>query len=552
MATADAGEINLEAPPAEPTPTLRGRWRYGAGLLAIGVVAQTCLWIHFAEDSTFSKMSVLWVWPATLFAFSIWWTFFSGWSWGVRLGAWGLLMGAGAAFNAVFRIDGSDGDMIPTLAYRWSPTPEERAAAYWRQQSPPATGVPPEATVAETPVAEAPLVAGDDDWPGYRGAQRDGVVRGAGFRKDWDARPPQELWRHPVGLGWSSFAVIGDLAITQEQRDADETVVAYDLATGQQRWIHADPVRYSTVAVNGGDGPRATPVIDGPFTYTVGGTGVLNCLRTRTGERVWTRNILEDAGKGGKPADNIQWGVSAAPLVVGELVIALAGGTAGRSVLAYDRQTGAVRWADGQFPASYGSPRVEELLGVPQVVTPHGTGFAGLALEDGRVLWNFPWENMPKVNSAQPIKLDDQSLLVGIGYGIGATRVKLSADAGDWTAKAEWKSNKFKLKFNDAVFRDGFAYGLDDGILTCLDTATGKTKWKGGRYGYGQLLLHEDTLLVLGEDGAAALVAAQPERFAERARLKMLDGTTWNHPAVAHGKLLVRNGTEAACYDVAP
>uniref|UniRef100_A0A7C2P2J0 Pyrrolo-quinoline quinone repeat domain-containing protein n=1 Tax=Schlesneria paludicola TaxID=360056 RepID=A0A7C2P2J0_9PLAN len=490
-------------------------------------------------------MSVLWVWPATLFAFTLWWLFASGFSWRVKLSPLIALVVLFVAFAAVFRIDGSDGDMVPTLSYRWSPTPEARAREYWKQLA-----VPNEP--ASEPVLE-PLVAGPDDWPDYHGPNREGIVRGRGFRTDWEARPPQELWRHPVGLAWSSFSVLGDFAITQEQRDADECVVCYDLNTGEQLWVHADSARFTVVAVNGGDGPRATPVIAGDLTYTQGATGIVNCLETRTGKKRWSRNALDDAGENGQPAENLQWGLSAAPLVADGKVIVIAGGKAGRSVIAYDAATGEVAWTGGNFPASYGSPRVEEIHGVRQVLAFHGTGIAAFALDDGRPLWDFPWENMPKVNVAQPLKVADDAVVIGSGYGQGATRLTLTVgENGEWDPAQGWSSNRFKLKFNDAVLLDGFAYGLDDGILTCLDVATGKPKWKGGRFGYGQLIAFEDTLLVLGEEGDAVLVAAQPTKFEERGRIHVLDGTTWNHPAVAHGKLLVRNGSEAACYDVAP
>ncbi len=531
------------------------RWHYGLSILLIGVVLQLLFWWMYVEDPTFSAMSVLWVWPATLFVFAIWWTVFSGWSGGVRAGAWGLVAVAGVTFFGVFRLEGSNGDMIPKLAYRWTPSAHEKAAEYLQKQSIPLAAVNEPA--AEAPAATVPAIT-DDDAPDFRGVLRDGIVRGAGFRKNWAEVPPKELWRHPVGLGWSSFSVLGDLAITQEQRDDEESVVAYRLDTGAPVWKHGDKARLEIVVVNGGDGPHCTPVITGEWTYTLGGTGVLNCLATMTGTPKWTRNILEDAGTAGKPAKNLEWGMSATPLVVDDLVITIPGGNPAenlnKSVIAYDRLTGDIKWTVGNFPASYCGPRVESLGGVRQLLIFHGKGIAAYELTDGKMLWEFGWTNMPLVNAAQPIRLDEQSLLIGNGYGIGSARLALQA-ASDGTWKVEppvWKTNKLKLKFNDAVLRDGYVYGLDDGILTCVDIANGKTKWKGGRYGYGQILLHEDTLLCTTEEGEVALVAASPTKFEERARFKAVDGTTWNHPTVAHGKLLIRNSTEAVCYDVAP
>ncbi len=532
----------------------RVRWPYGLGILLIGSIVQAVLWVVYAEDPTFSAMSVLWVWPATLFVFSIWWSFFSGWSVAMRLGAWGMLTVAAVIFLGVFRLEGSDGDMIPKLAFRWKPSAQQKAAEYLQRQTIPAP-VSAE-TTSESAATTVPALT-DDDWPDFRGPFRDGIIRGAGFRKNWTEKPPQELWRHPVGLGWSSFAILGDLAITQEQREDEESVVAYRLSTGEPVWRHGDKTRLEIVVVNGGDGPHCTPVITGEWTYTLGGTGVLNCLATMTGNTKWTRNILNDAGTEGQPAKNLEWGVSATPVVVDDLVIAIPGGdpeaNLNKSVIAYDRLTGDIKWTAGNFPASYCGARVESLGGVRQVLIFHGKGINALDIATGKSLWEFGWTNMPLVNAAQPIRIDEQSLLIGNGYGVGSTRLNLhAADDGTWNVEQGWKTNKLKLKFNDAILHDGFVYGLDDGILTCIDIASGKTKWKGGRYGYGQLLLHEDTLLVTTEEGEVTLVNASPQKFEELARIKAVEGTTWNHPVVAHGKLLVRNGTEAVCYDVSP
>ncbi len=542
-----------------PLDLRRHRWPYGLGILLIGIAAQLVLWQIYADDSTFAAMSVLWVWPATLFVYALWWTFFSGWSVGIRVAGWMLVMLGWGVFFTIYHVEGSDGDMIPRLTYRWQPTAQQKAATYLKQQDIPAT-VATEPTV-ETPMGTEPVVTvptvTDDDSPDFRGLLRDGIVRGRGFRKNWAEAPPQELWRHPIGLGWSSFAVLGDLAITMEQRDEEESTVAYRLATGEPVWKFGDKARLEIVVVNGGDGPHCTPVIAGEWTYALGGTGNLNCLATMTGTKKWSRNILEDAGKDGKPAKNLEWGTSATPLIVDDLVIVAPGGVPdeqlNKSVIAYDRLTGDIKWTAGNFPASYCGPRVETLGGVRQLLIFHGMGISGLDLADGKPLWQFGWTNMPSVNSAQPIRLDDQSLLIGNGYGVGSTRFALQFTDGKWLPQEpQWMTNKLKLKFNDAVLRDGYVYGLDDGKLTCVDIADGKTMWKGGRYGYGQLLLHEDTLLCTTEEGEVTLVNASPKKFEELARIKAVEGTTWNHPVVAHGKLLVRNGTEAVCYDVTP
>ncbi len=538
-----------------PVSRPRHRWWIPATILGIGLAAQTSALIRFAENPTFAKMSVLFIWPATLFACLLWWVFVSRFSWRTRLIPVGVLAAVFLVLASVFRVDGSDGDMVPVISYRWTPTAAETARDYWKQQTVTTAAAPAQPAVDDAnPAAESPppLVAGPDDWADFRGPQRDGVYRGSPVRLDWDQGSPKELWRHPVGLGWSSFAVLDDYAITLEQRDADEAVVCYSLKTGEPIWIHTDKARFTAVPVNGGDGPHTTPAIDGDRTYSLGATGLLNCLQTRTGERIWSTDILKDAGGGSEPAANLEWGVSAAPLVVDDQVITIPGGTAGRSVISYEKESGKQLWAGGKFPASYCGARVEELAGVRQLLIFHGAGISGFSL-DGKELWGFPWENFAKVNAAQPIKLGESSLLIGSGYGQGTTRLELTRTGDDWQVEQKWSSTRLKLKFNDAILVNGMIYGLDDGMLTTLDPETGKSKWKTRGFGYGQLLaVDEERFLVVSEEGDVVLVAADPKKFTELARFHAVDGTTWNHPVIARQRLLVRNGTTAVCYDLSP
>lgn len=528
----------------------RGRWKIGAALLALACLAQSVLWALWWEDPTHFKMSVLFVWPAAVFALLNWWTFRSGWSWRVRLGVLGAGCAAVVVFFNLFQLDRFDGDMVPTrIVPAWRPSADQAARDFIA--SLPATTPVPVTTNGSEPVA-APLVASQGDWPGYRGMDRMGVVREATLRTDWSVRPPKELWKHPVGKAWSSFAVIGDMAFTQEQRGDSEAVVAYSLTTGQQVWSHLDPVKWSASDAQGGTGPRATPQFDSGLLYTQGATGLLSCLDAATGRGVWSADILKDAGTPGSPVPNLGWGTAGSPLVVDQFVIVVPGGKDEKSVVAYDKQTGQRVWSGGSRIASYGSPRVETLLGERTVLVPLGDGLAGHALDDGRELWFFKWGNGPQVNGAQPLLVADNSLLFGCGYGVGTVRLDLSREKSIWTVTQRWHSNRFRPKFNDFVLHNGHVFGLDDGTLTCLDIETGKVKWKSGRYGYGQILLVGETLLILSEDGRVILRRAATSVSEELASFQALDpnGITWNHPVLVRGKLLVRNAIEAACFEL--
>lgn len=480
-----------------------------------------------------------------------------------------------ASFTLI-RTGGVDGDGAPDLHWRWTPTPEERllaqaqvlpaAAAPVMPDAPPppagqaadlASAEPaPEAAAAPTgppsqqdePAAPVAPVspradAGDtarSEWPGFRGPGRDGVATGPRLATDWSRTPPVELWRRPVGPGWSSFAVSGDLVYTQEQRGEEEVVSCYRLTTGEPVWMHSDAVRFWES--NAGAGPRATPTVHGGRVYAMGATGLLNALDARTGARVWSRDAAADTG-----AKLPVWGFAGSPLVVGDLVIVV---TSGR-LIAYDAGSGERRWAGpAEGGGGYSSAHAASIGGVTQILLLRGGGGLGLSPTDGAVLWEHAWE--PGASIVQPALVDGDVLLSGADMmgGIGLRRLAVSPSASGWTVAERWTTRGLKPYFNDFVVHRGHAYGFDGSILSCVDLTDGTRKWKGGRYGHGQMILlaGQDVLLVLAEEGDIALVAASPDKYTELARVPAIEGKTWNHPALAGDVLLVRNGEEMAAF----
>jgi len=552
-----SADSSLPVPIQPSTAALRGRWMWGLGILMIACVAQAVLWTLWWDDPTHFNMSILFVWPAALFALTIWWIFFSGWSWVIRLGSVASVAAMVVGFFCVYRLEW-DGGMVPRrVVSRSIPSAEDVARKFLKNQ--PAVTTEQAASNEETTTASPPpLVAVEGDWPGFRGPRRDGIVQGGSLRRDWETAPPREIWRHPVGRAWSSFAVVGTYAFTQEQRDENECVVAYDFDNGSQLWVHEDKTILAIVDANGGSGPHATPQYDDGLIYSLGGTGILNCLEAATGKPVWSTNILEDAGDGKVPGKPPEWGISGSPLIVDNLVIVIPGGTAkegeiayDKGVAAYDKRSGQLVWSHGKHPASYGSPTTETIGGTRQVLVPNGNGLSSHSLENGQEMWFFPLENGPRVNSTSPWKLEDDSLIFGTGYGIGTARIDISGIGGEWKAKQRWFSNRFRPKFNDFVVLDGYLYGLDDGRLACLDVKNGVIKWQSGRYGYGQLLLVDDVLLIISEDGDLLLVPAVPKKSEVLATFKLFNtGFCWNHLALVRGRLLARNANEAVCLDV--
>ena len=378
------------------------------------------------------------------------------------------------------------------------------------------------------------------DWPGFRGPRRDGVIPGVRIASDWSHSPPVELWRRPIGPGWSSFAVHGDVLYTQEQRGDDEVVSAYRVTTGEPVWRHRDGVRFWES--NGGAGPRGTPTLSDDRVYTFGATGILNALDAANGSVIWSRDVASDTS-----TKVPGWGFASSPLVVGDVVIVAAAG----KLAGYDVATGAPRWVGPAGGWGYSSPHRVTIDGVTQVVLLNGGGATSIAPADGKVLWEYRWSGG---NIVQPALTADGDVLIGTldenASGVGTRRIAIAHGAGGWTVEERWTSKGLKPSFNDYVVHKGYAFGFDGGILACIDLKDGGRKWKGGRYGHGQLVLlpDQDVLLVLSEDGELALVRATSDEFTELARFPAIEGKTWNHPVLVGDILLVRNGEEMAAF----
>ena len=465
---------------------------------------------------------------------------------------------------ACVRMGGVTNDFRADLQWRWLQTPEQRLLEQAAKEAiapsaaaPPAIAGPAAATPAPgtaTPaMAEVTTAApaapketraatvGSAEWPGFRGPHRDGVIPGVRIQTDWAASPPVELWRRPIGPGWSSFAVHGGLIYTQEQRGDDEVVSCYNEATGKPVWIHKDVARFNEAA--GGPGPRGTPAVNSGRVYALGATGIMNALNANDGAVVWSRNAGSDTG-----AKLPDWGFASSPLVVGDVVIVAASGR----LIAYDLATGNPRWQAKTGGGGYSSPQLFTIGGVTQVILMSGYGATSVAPADGKLLWEYPLPSGMRI--VQPALASDGAILMTLGDsgmgGIGVRRMAVAQGLGGWALQEGWTSNGLKPTFNDFAVHNGHAYGFDGAILSCIDLKDGKRKWKGGRYGGGQLVLlpDQDLLLVLSEEGEVALVGATPDQFKEIARFPAIQGKTWNHPVLAGDRLLVRNGEEMAAF----
>lgn len=468
---------------------------------------------------------------AAFLVVSAWWIFGSGQSWLVRVAVPVMLVAA--AFACVDEVE-LDGDMAPVAAHlRWQPRRADLYEAY-RQSHP--------ASVASAPEPSDEIAP--DDFPGYRGQKRDGVVTGPALARDWDARPPREIWRRPCGTGFAGFSVAAGRAITIEQRRGDEAVVCYDAATGHELWSHAYPARFYDA--RGGEGPMATPTIDRGLVFSLGGTGKLVCLDFATGKLKWDKDLLA-------PGQNITWGMSGSPLVYDDVVVVNPGGQNGRgkALVAFDRKTGKEAWGAGSTTAGYSSPMLAKFEDKRQVVIFDGEEVAGYDDAGGGKLWSHPWKTNMGINVAQPLELPGNRLFVTSGYGVGCATIAAGTMKHEWYAKQMDRSMAMQGKFASPVEYKGLIYGLSEGVLRCVNPDGMKRVWTGDRYGHGQLLRCEDLLVVLSEQGELVLVEAAGASSKELGRVKVLPGDkTWNPPAIAGGKAYVRNHVEMACYDL--
>lgn len=468
----------------------------------------------------------------------------------------------------LIRSGGSSWGLHQDFAWRWTETAEERMLAETRNEPMPHIPTPPKKEPEKEPVVEkteptpVPITqqphkeqtqtqANDTpvtttvtepeenpaEWPGFRGPKRDSIIRGTRIKTDWSASPPVEMWRRPIGPAWSSFAVQDNLIYTQEQRGEEEVVACYNLKTGEPVWRHTDTARFWEATA--GAGPRGTPTFNNGRIYAFGATGILNALNANDGTKAWSRNVASDT-----ETKIPTWGFSSSPLVIHDLVIVAAAG----QLVAYDRSTGALRWLGPEGGSEYSSPHLATIDGVEQILMLHKPGATSIDPKSGKQLWQFALPAGARI--VQPGLTPDGGVVVSEGDSHGLHRINVKNGPNGWTVQKQWNTIGLKPKFSDFVVHKDFAYGFDGSILSCIDLKDGTRKWKGGRYGSGQMLLlsDQDILLVLSEKGELALVKATPDQFTEVAKYPGIKGKTWNHPALVGDILLVRNAEEMATF----
>ena len=384
--------------------------------------------------------------------------------------------------------------------------------------------------------------ASSEPWPDFRGPRRNGIAPSQGLRLDW-AQAPTLLWRQPAGEGHSSVIVVANRIYTIEQKGDYETLTCRALKDGSILWEHRENQHWRDSM--GGIGPRSTPTFAKGKIHFLTTDGKLICLDATSGKPIWSRKVLET------DYEYPHWGLANSPLVTNEMVIVAPGGQSG-AVTAYEASTGEPRWtSELKGQGVYLSPSAHNLQGDNCILAAVEGKLAAIDATSGKTLWEHPWKIfMVNAQITQPIGLAKDLFLLSAGYGKGAAAIQLEKTEKGISSQEVWKSKNLKTKFSSPVVKDGYVYGFNESSLTCLNAATGELQWRGKKYGYGRILLAEEKLLVLGNTGKLSIIDAQPDQFNEIASLQILGKERcWNGPALVGGYLVVRNGSEIACYD---
>lgn len=389
-----------------------------------------------------------------------------------------------------------------------------------------------------TAVAQAP---DDAEWSQWRGPNRDGVSPETDILRTWPEAGPTEVWRVPLGPGFSAMAIVGSRLYTLLSTGEDEVTVCLNVEDGSEIWRTKTGPRYDN---SRGNGPRSTPTIHDGKAYVMSSTGTLFALDAENGDILWRHDFVEEFG-----ATAPGWGYSCSPLVEGGLVMVEAGGPSDNALVACDRATGEIAWTADSGEAGYSSPIAVTSGGRRQVLFLTMRALLSVAPSDGSVLWYYDW---PGTNIATPLLVGDDLVFVSASYDKGAAVVRMTGEGDDVDVERVWASREMRNHFNSSVLFGDHVYGFDNANFKCIEAATGDEMWSHRReLGKGSLIRVGDRLIVLSEGGTLLLVDATPEEYRELSRVNILRGRTWTPPCLANGQLYLRNETEILRLDVA-
>ncbi len=405
----------------------------------------------------------------------------------------------------------------------------------------PAAG--PSGTVTDGPSA------GTEDWPQWRGPNRDAVSTETGLLKEWREGAPEVLWRRAIGEGFSSISVSGGRLFTLWDEGDGEFLVGLDAATGKELWrLRVD----GSFESSWGNGPRSTPTVDGRIVFAASARGQLYAAGARDGRRLWSHDLAAKYG-----ARIPDYGYASSPLIEDDKLVVEVGGRESFAFVAFDRKTGEVVWTSQTDAAAYSSPLAITLGGVRQIVFFSASGLFALAPGNGHLLWRYKWDSSCPAtgiptNVAHPIFIAPDRIFLSGGYGTltGSAVVRVTGDGKGFHTEEVWKSETLRTQLNSSILHEDHIYGFDVGILKSIDARTGEEKWRARGFQRGSLIAADGHLMVLGEEGRLALVEATPAEYREKASLQVMTERSWTMPTLANGRLFLRNQSEMVCLDL--
>jgi outer membrane protein assembly factor BamB len=561
---ADSSRQPNAGPYAGPDTTntdVRGGWprkMLSVTAVVVSLIILAIMFISDVEDLLSIGLDVVIV--SSIFGSAIlivlwvgWFLVFSRWKWRNRVLASISVVALPFALVSIFRpIHGGDVSII-RFEPIWSSRPE-----------PPS--IPLDAAQTDVDLSiETP-----HDFPMFLGGRMDGTVE-ADFRIDAEQfSTSTQIWKQPIGSGWSGFAARNGYAITMEQRGDQECITCYSIETGRLQWLHQNTARHHDKMNLGHVGPRATPTIFDGYVYAVGAVGNFVCLNGTNGAEVWRTDLNELLGielahetdSGGlafqyEKNTALSWGRSGSPLIVDDLVVVPGGGPSGNvsTLLAFDRVTGELRWRGGREMIAYGSPVLATVAGRRQILLTAETQVMGFAPDTGEQLWSRPrpGESNGGANTSQVSVVSESHVLTSKGYPDGGGQlIKLTNEDGQIIPSIVWENSRvLKTKLTSPVLLDGHAYSLSNGFLECARLSDGARIWKRrGRFGHGQLLLVNDRILLHSESGTLYLIHATPDGYEELGSFPTISGVCWNTLCLYGDRILVRSEIETACFEL--
>ena len=381
--------------------------------------------------------------------------------------------------------------------------------------------------------------SGENNWPQFRGPDRSGISNETINTVNWNESKPELLWKRDIGSGFSEVTIAGDIIYTQDSDSIEgfEYIGAYNALTGDEIWRTKTDSIY--IDVDGwGNGPRSTPTYDDNNIYSFSGSGMLCANSRKTGKLIWSHNIIDEFG-----SSLIRWGFSTSPMITDNQVVIEIGGGDNKLLMSFDTKTGEKKWENGSGSPSHNSPLLAEINGTKQIIHANGNTLYSFNL-NGDTLWTFA---MPFTSpTAMPVFIAPNKLFLSAIRTPAFFVVEVNNNKPEQVASG----SSMKNDFSSCVYHDGYIYGYHVAAVRCITADSGDVAWTKRGFGKGSLMLVDDKLLILSDQGKLALVDTDPEKYTELGTIQALEGKCWTAPSFSNGRVYVRNLTQIACYKI--